>query len=79
MHVCFQIDVDECLGTPCPVNGICHNTLGSFNCSCLPGMSHNKLANLCEGEVDTVALNAHIALYCNVVDSDREHTLSLVC
>ena len=35
------IDVDECkLGTHnCHINGFCHNTNGSFYCSCIDGYS----------------------------------------
>lgn len=33
------VDVDECLDNPCLNNAGCVNTLGSFNCSCLPGFS----------------------------------------
>ena len=63
----YIADVDECLGTPCPVDGICHNIFGSYNCSCLPGMSHNKLNNLCEGKQETVGSISNTLLFSNVI------------
>ena len=63
----YLADVDECLSTPCPVNGICRNTFGSYNCSCLPGMSHNKLNNLCEGKQETVGSISNTVLFSNVI------------
>ena len=60
IYVCiFSSDVDECLEKLCPVNAIFRNTEGSYNCSCLPGMIHNKLTNLCEGEEYTAVIAFH--------------------
>ncbi|KAG7276956.1 hypothetical protein CRUP_016446 [Coryphaenoides rupestris] len=34
-----DLDVDECVASPCLHEGICINTPGGFQCVCLPGYS----------------------------------------
>ena len=35
------VDIDECIGSLCDVNAVCHNTLGSFECFCNEGYLGN--------------------------------------
>ncbi|KAF8702721.1 hypothetical protein HU200_032549 [Digitaria exilis] len=41
-------DVDECKYSPCPSGGICHNTVGSYRCSCRVGRKLNGSGNSCD-------------------------------
>ncbi|XP_048581046.1 latent-transforming growth factor beta-binding protein 4 isoform X2 [Nematostella vectensis] len=41
------IDVDECIDDPCQ-GGICINTIGSFNCSCIKGYEFDTGLKQCE-------------------------------
>ncbi|KAJ1271883.1 hypothetical protein BS78_06G159800 [Paspalum vaginatum] len=42
-------DIDECNDSPCPsAGGICHNTVGSYLCSCRPGRRFNEQRNTCD-------------------------------
>uniref|UniRef100_UPI00358FEC71 adhesion G protein-coupled receptor E1-like isoform X3 n=1 Tax=Myxine glutinosa TaxID=7769 RepID=UPI00358FEC71 len=41
--VMFCFDVDECIQKPCKLqHEICHNTPGSYNCSCKPGFARSS-------------------------------------
>lgn len=46
------LDIDECKGSPCHVNGRCSNNPGSFECECNVGYSGNGFA--CTGSVQAV-------------------------
>ena len=46
------IDIDECLTSPCDVNGECTNNVGSFICECTVGYSGNGFT--CEGKIDAL-------------------------
>lgn len=35
--LCFFVDVDECVNSPCPHGSECVNTSGSFSCKCALG------------------------------------------
>ena len=66
MYTCIQfkstllhLDINECLVIiPCAVNAECHDTEGSFECSCLPGYSGDGHAS-CTG-----VLRALFQLFC---------------
>ncbi|KAJ1289267.1 hypothetical protein BS78_02G151100 [Paspalum vaginatum] len=41
-------DVDECVqGQPCPSDGVCHNTIGGYRCSCGAGKKYSPTGNAC--------------------------------
>ena len=42
-----EFDIDECQASPC-VNGLCSNTIGSFECLCSSGFT----GDLCESDID---------------------------
>ena len=39
--------MDECVNNPCGSASSCKNTIGSYECQCDPGFSHN--GQLCQG------------------------------
>jgi hypothetical protein len=43
---------NECLSSPCDVNGECTNNVGSFICKCNIGYSGNGFT--CEGKIDVL-------------------------
>jgi hypothetical protein len=47
-----SFDVNECLSSPCDVNGECTNNVGSFICECNIGYSGNGFT--CEGKIDVL-------------------------
>lgn len=51
IQLIMPLDVNECQdGTStCHANANCSNTVGSYNCSCLPGYSGNGF--ICEGTI----------------------------
>ena len=53
LHLYIQIDIDECAeGTDrCTQN--CHNTVGSYTCSCNVGYNLNANGWRCDGKVVT--------------------------
>jgi len=41
-------DLDECnSGRPCPSDGVCHNTVGGYRCSCPTGRKYSLSNNTC--------------------------------
>lgn len=43
-----MIDTDECsTQAPCLDNEVCMNTIGSFECYCIPGYTRNPMTNMC--------------------------------
>nr|CAB3446208.1 unnamed protein product [Digitaria exilis] len=44
-------DVDECKNSPCPSGGICHNTVGSYRCSCRVGRKLNGKGDSCDPDI----------------------------
>ncbi|KAG0543292.1 hypothetical protein BDA96_02G177500 [Sorghum bicolor] len=41
-------DVDECNQVrPCPSDGVCHNTVGGYRCSCRAGRKYSEQSNSC--------------------------------
>ncbi|KAL9961979.1 hypothetical protein ACROYT_G031028 [Oculina patagonica] len=54
---CFK-DIDECSTNlhGCNANAICHNTMGSYNCTCKPGFKGN--GKNCT-EIDECTTNSH--------------------
>jgi len=41
-------DADECnIGRPCPLDGVCHNTVGGYRCSCPTGRKYSQSNNTC--------------------------------
>ena len=40
IKICLSTDVNECVEGPhgCDANAICDNTVGSYNCTCRPGL-----------------------------------------
>ncbi|XP_014239684.1 fibulin-5 [Cimex lectularius] len=62
------IDIDECTEQkPCDSTQICHNTEGSYECSCLPGYSRDHLTLGCIdiNECQTNAANCRIGERCD--------------
>ncbi|KAJ1271885.1 hypothetical protein BS78_06G159900 [Paspalum vaginatum] len=48
-------DVDECNSSPCPsLGGICHNTVGSYRCSCRAGRKFNGQSNTCDPDTGLI-------------------------
>ncbi|KFO35535.1 protocadherin Fat 4 [Fukomys damarensis] len=43
-----EIDIDECLPTPCHNGGTCHNLVGGFSCSCPEGFT----GRACERDIN---------------------------
>ena len=56
MKLIFNPDKDECKNAEdhnCPDNSVCHNTEGSFTCTCKPGYSQALDSNgdlTCDGK-----------------------------
>jgi len=44
-------DADECRNSPCPSEGVCHNTEGGYQCSCRAGRKFSKQSNTCSLDV----------------------------
>ena len=42
-------DMNECELGYCGDNGVCYNSVGSFNCTCYDGFDFVNSSNLCEG------------------------------
>uniref|UniRef100_A0ACD5UCX9 Uncharacterized protein n=2 Tax=Avena sativa TaxID=4498 RepID=A0ACD5UCX9_AVESA len=50
-------DVDECIDNPCPLGGVCHNTIGGYRCSCRAGRKlESNVCNLDIGLIIGVAM-----------------------
>ena len=49
---CFVLDIDECKNQPnlCGPVGTCHNTRGSFRCSCPTGYKVDMTGEKCIGK-----------------------------
>ena len=49
---CFVLDIDECKNQPnlCGPVGTCHNTRGSFKCSCPTGYKVDMTGEKCIGK-----------------------------
>ncbi|CAL5026419.1 unnamed protein product [Urochloa decumbens] len=47
-------DVDECNNSPCPSNGVCHNTAGDYWCSCRAGRKFSKQNNTCNPDTGLI-------------------------
>ena len=49
--VYVAIDIDECkeINNVCGSNGLCRNSLGSYQCYCSTGLSFNSSARFCQG------------------------------
>ena len=44
-------DVNECNNAQaCPINSSCTNSIGSYNCTCLPGFTYTETSNTCVGK-----------------------------
>lgn len=43
-----EIDINECVKSPCRNGAICHNTMGGYQCKCQPGYTGQK----CEKDID---------------------------
>lgn len=43
-----EIDINECVKSPCRNGALCHNTMGGYQCKCQPGYNGQK----CETDVD---------------------------
>ena len=61
------LDIDECKGSPCHVNGRCSNNPGSFECECNVGYSGNGFA--CTGSVQAVNVSLFLNLVITYADS----------
>ena len=49
----FSEDDDECcLGTFCPTNSSCSNSIGSFQCTCSEGFMVN--GTICQGRAENI-------------------------
>jgi hypothetical protein len=48
-------DINECFASPCGANATCSNTVGSFNCTCIPGYGDcdGDTLNGCETDLTT--------------------------
>ena len=46
-----ELEIDECLSTPCEHNGVCTDSLADYSCECLPGFEGNN----CEIVLDPCA------------------------
>ena len=51
----FCADIDECAMNSCGDNGVCSNTVGSFNCACNDGFSQNE-TKFCTGVLFIIQL-----------------------
>ncbi|CAL5030992.1 unnamed protein product [Urochloa decumbens] len=48
-------DVDECKYSPCPSSGgICHNSVGSYRCSCRVGSKFNEQGHTCDPDTGLI-------------------------
>lgn len=43
-----ELEIDECLSSPCLNGGVCDDLEGGYSCTCLPGYSGDR----CEVNVD---------------------------
>ena len=43
-----EVDINECVKSPCGNGATCFNTVGGYHCKCLPGFSGQR----CETDVD---------------------------
>lgn len=43
-----EVDVNECVKSPCRNGGVCVNSMGGFQCRCNPGFT----GDLCETDID---------------------------
>jgi len=52
-------DVDECnQGRPCPSDGVCHNTVGGYRCSCPIGRKYSHSNNTCVPDAGLIIGNS---------------------
>ena len=51
VYITVLIDINECKAGNhgCPVHSVCKNTMGSFECVCIPGLRFSKSQGRCEG------------------------------
>ncbi|KAK3144241.1 hypothetical protein QOZ80_4AG0310470 [Eleusine coracana subsp. coracana] len=47
-------DINECIQSPCPSGGICHNTNGGYWCSCRPGRKYSRQSNTCNPDTGLI-------------------------
>ena len=48
---CFSLDINECLRIQSSCNGTCHNTNGSYHCSCPAGYFYDTEERTCAGMI----------------------------
>ena len=67
MFLLFSIDIDECAGNSsvCDLNAKCNNTIGSYECHCLPGFTGN--GSLCQGK-NAGIIEGNFLLFCVDID-----------
>ncbi|XP_062226172.1 putative wall-associated receptor kinase-like 16 [Phragmites australis] len=47
-------DVNECNDGPCPLGGVCHNTVGGYRCSCRAGRKFSKQNKTCDPDTGLI-------------------------
>lgn len=55
-----EIDINECVKSPCRNAAICHNTMGGYQCLCQPGYTGLK----CETDTDDCKPSKDVIFEC---------------